>query len=475
MEHLEKIEKETKGKRARTINNARVVKLITEKNAVVGVEYVVNGTTHQAYGPVVLATGGFGADFSKDSILAQVRPDLLNLSTTNGEHCTGDGIKMAQDIGANTVDMDFVQVHPTGLVDPSDPNAKVKFLAAEALRGVGGLLLDAHGNRFVNELATRDYVSEVMGRNKGPFRLVLNGKASKEIEWHCKHYVGRGLMKKLSGPELAKEIGVSAEKLAETFRKYNEGAKHNKDEFGKKYFHNLPFDINDTFHVAQVCPLIHYCMGGLQIDIHGQVLSKKDNKPIAGLFAAGEVTGGVHIKNRLGGSSLTDCVVYGRIAGGTAAAYLFNQLCAGTPLAAAGEPVELNIKLSPSRKTLTLNINYASSTGEQQQQAPAQQEEAAPAAAAAPAPAKPKELKTYTLEEVAKHNKENDVWVVVNGVVLDVTEFKKRHPGGAKAIMLYAGKDATEEFNMLHDANVIEKYAPETIVGTLASSPKAKL
>jgi succinate dehydrogenase/fumarate reductase flavoprotein subunit len=92
--------------------------------------------------------------------------------------------------------MTSVQVHPTGLVHPGEPDAKVKFLAAEALRGVGGILLDANGERFCDELGRRDYVSGEMNKGKGPFRLILNGKASKEIEWHCKHYVGRGIMKK---------------------------------------------------------------------------------------------------------------------------------------------------------------------------------------------------------------------------------------------------------------------------------------
>ena len=92
---------------------------------------------------VIIATGGFAADFATDSILAKVRPDLMALPTTNGEHCTGDGIKMALAIGAGTVDMESVQVHPTGLVHPDEPDAKVKFLAAEALRvsglpGIGG-------------------------------------------------------------------------------------------------------------------------------------------------------------------------------------------------------------------------------------------------------------------------------------------------------------------------------------------------
>lgn len=80
----------------------------------------------------------------------------MKFPTTNGAHCTGDGIKMALDIGAETKDMDFVQVHPTGLIDPKEPDTKVKSLAAEALRGVGAIMIDPKGHRFVNELERRD-------------------------------------------------------------------------------------------------------------------------------------------------------------------------------------------------------------------------------------------------------------------------------------------------------------------------------
>merc|ERR1711906_68662 len=149
------------------------------------------------YGPVILCSGGFGADFGSDSLLAKYRPDLLHLPTTNGEHCTGDAIKIGEGIGAKTIDLEWVQVHPTGLVKPDDPDAKVKFLAAEALRGVGGIVLDAQGKRFANELGRRDYVTGMMWKNKGfkqghttGFFLCLNGKASTEITWHCKHYKG---------------------------------------------------------------------------------------------------------------------------------------------------------------------------------------------------------------------------------------------------------------------------------------------
>merc|ERR1712078_647916 len=190
-----------------------------------GVEYEQGGATKQVKGVVILATGGYGSDFGPDSILAKVNgkvsvdgqfPDMLKLSTTNGDHCTGDGIKMAEAIGAECVDLNWVQVHPTGLVHPDEPDAKVKFLAAEALRGVGGLLLDMDGNRFCNELGRRDYVTGMMWKNKGftqgnctGFFLCLNGKASEEITWHCKHYKGRGLMKSFKDMrEMAKEHNI---------------------------------------------------------------------------------------------------------------------------------------------------------------------------------------------------------------------------------------------------------------------------
>ena len=165
MERLEDLS-ESIPDRVKIKKKARVTKLIkNESGAVVGVEYQHNGKTETAYGPVILATGGYAADFTEDSLLKKYRPELLNLPTTNGEHCTGDGHKLALSIGANAVDLEKVQVHPTGLVDPNEPDAKVKFLAAEALRGVGGLLLDNTGKRFVDELQHRDYVTGKMWEN----------------------------------------------------------------------------------------------------------------------------------------------------------------------------------------------------------------------------------------------------------------------------------------------------------------------
>jgi len=327
--------------RAKIINKARVTKLITNASDVVGCEYEKAGQTIKEFGPVILCSGGFGADFSSDSLLAKYRPDLLHLPTTNGEHCTGDAIKMGTVVGAHAVDLEWVQVHPTGLVKPDDADAKIKFLAAEALRGVGGLIFDANGMRFANEMGRRDYVTGEMWKNKPPFRLCLNEAAAQEMIWHAKHYTGRGVMKHYaSGADLAKDMGVSLQVLVDTHQKHFEAAaKHEKDPdggpypaypsgkswdepsgktgSGKKFYKNQIEGskvATQQFYVAIITPVIHYCMGGLETSVNGEVVAV-GGKKINGLYVAGEAAGGVHGNNRLGGNSLLDCVVFGRVAG----------------------------------------------------------------------------------------------------------------------------------------------------------------
>jgi flavocytochrome c len=340
MQRFEKLAEQSD--RAKIVNKARVFNFLTNGNTVVGCEYEKAGMAYTEYGPVIVCSGGFGADFSADSLLGKYRPDLLHLPTTNGEHCTGDGIKMGERIGAATIDLEWVQVHPTGLVKPDDPDAKVKFLAAEALRGVGGVLIDRDGKRFANELGRRDYVTGQMWKNKPPFRLCLNKKASTEIHWHCEHYKGRGVMKYYaSGKALADEMKIDAATLKATFEDYNvngekqlkdpEGGPYNAypsgkswDTWGKKFYHNLPVLVEDEFHVAIVTPVIHYCMGGLQVTEKSEV-ENNQGKAIPGLYAAGEIAGGVHGNNRLGGNSLLDCVVFGRVAGRFCADWMFGK------------------------------------------------------------------------------------------------------------------------------------------------------
>merc|ERR1712190_714833 len=262
-------------------------------------------------------------------------------------------------IGAKTIDLEWVQVHPTGLVKPDDPDAKIKFLAAEALRGVGGLVLDANGKRFANELGRRDYVTGEMGKNKPPFRLCLNKAASDEIHWHCKHYTGRGVMKFYeTGAALAQDMGINVSVLEEEHQKHYEAAKKQEKDpeggswpaypsgkcwdeasgktgSGKKFYHNIiPGSAvkSEPFYVAIITPVIHYCMGGLEVDTNSAVLGA-DGKAIPGLYAAGEVAGGVHGNNRLGGNSLLDCVVFGRVSGRHCCEYMLGNDVKETSLA----------------------------------------------------------------------------------------------------------------------------------------------
>merc|ERR1712187_476881 len=184
------------------------------------------------------------------------------------------------------------------------------FLAAEALRGVGGLVLDAFGNRFANELGRRDYVTGEMWKNKPPFRLCLNKAASDEIAWHCKHYTGRGVMKfYASGAALAEDMGVSLQTLVDTHQAHYDAAKKREKDpeggpypaypsgktwdeasgktgSGKKFYHNIIDGskvATEPFYVAIITPVIHYCMGGLECTTDAEVVDK-GGKAIPGLY-----------------------------------------------------------------------------------------------------------------------------------------------------------------------------------------------
>jgi len=280
---------------------------------------------------------------------------------------------------------------------------------------------------------------------------------------------------------VAKGMGISVKTLEETFNQYNEVAKNNNDPWGKKFFQNLPLKIDDVFHVAIVVPVVHYCMGGVHTSPLGEIC-RPDGTPIPGLYAAGEVCGGVHGANRLGGSSLLDCVVFGRVSGRNVSGYLLQRALnyqqnvaqgrLATVLGHVAGDSRLTIDVSPQQNQVSVSFNWAPNQGsvapvvsspQQVSAGNAPVAQSAPKEEAAPAAS----LKDYTLDDVAKHNTEKDCWVVVNGKVLNVTNFLPEHPGGKKSILLFAGKDASEEFNMLHKPDVVDKYAPEAVIGNL--------
>lgn len=472
MQRLEELREQEPG-RVGIILKARVTALQTEGNRITGVKYLKpeDGAEASLDGPVVLATGGYAADFGEDSLLQAHRPDTMGLATTNGSHATGDGQKMVLAVGGNGIDMDKVQVHPTGLINPKDPDSKWKFLAAEALRGEGGILVNADGDRFCDELGHRDYVSSMMWENKFPIRLVLNSKASNALDFHCRHYSGRGLMKTMSGIDLAKEIGCSVDRLRRTFGAYNDFASGRaKDPWGKRFFHNTPLDIDDTFHVALMEPVLHFTMGGVEINDRAQVLTK-EREPFDGLYACGELAGGIHGANRLGGSSLLGCVVYGRVAGDSASNYLFREALRGAGNQAAQRLGRISLHLDqflPGQMTVQWgDTSPLAADGLAQTREPPAARDAEPEPQSQLKTPEPFSIpeREFSVEEVARHNTKEDLWVTVKGVVLDLTHWLNDHPGGPQAILNFMGRDATEEFEMLHDDEVIPKYSPRQVIG----------
>ena len=322
------------------IFNATVNELITneKKTSITGIKYYLNedpkNTVELKTKSVILATGGFGHDFdSDDSLLKEFVPDKMKFPTTNGKQTQGIGVKIARKIGIGLVDMNQVQIHPTGFVNLDDRYAKNKILAPELLRGVGGILINQKGERFCNELGTRDYVSQKiienceMAKNNSITQyesfMLINQKAIDVYGGKVDFYIKKGYLRKYDSLKIFTEkMGISNyyDNLVKTIKKYNQSADKKSDKFGKKVFPQK-FDLNDYIYVGVITPSIHYCMGGLMMT-HNAELIKTNGDIMNGLFAAGEVTGGLHGGNRLGGNSLMECGVFGRRAARAAVEYV---------------------------------------------------------------------------------------------------------------------------------------------------------
>ncbi|CAI4045065.1 hypothetical protein SUVZ_10G2370 [Saccharomyces uvarum] len=269
---------------------------------------------------VVFCSGGFG--FSKD-MLREFSPDLIHLPTTNGKQTTGDGQKILSKSGAELIDMDQVQVHPTGFIDPNDRKNNWKFLAAEALRGLGGILLHpTTGRRFTNELNTRDAVTmdiqSKCPRNDNRALLVMSEKVYDKYTNNINFYMAKNLVKKVPIRDLIQnyDLQTTEPDLVNELKNYSDV--NTKDKFDRSLIINA-FDGNispeTSVYVGEITPVVHFTMGGVKINENSQVIMKNSESVLSkGLYAAGEVSGGVHGANRLGGSSLLECVVFGKIA-----------------------------------------------------------------------------------------------------------------------------------------------------------------
>ena len=259
---------------------------------------------------VILATGGFGANLD---MVTQYKPELAGFMTTNAAGAQGQGIEMATAIGAGIVDMDQIQIHPT-------VEANTAALITEGLRGDGAILVNANGERFIDEVGTRDVVSAAEIAQPGSYSWLIVDQAMVDASSVIQGYIKKGYTKTgATYEELAKELDVDPATFANTMETWNSYVEAKNDpDFGRTSFANKL----DTapYYAIKVTAGVHHTMGGLTINTNTEVL-KADGTVIPGLFAAGEVTGGVHGANRLGGNAVADFTVFGRIAGKAASDY----------------------------------------------------------------------------------------------------------------------------------------------------------
>lgn len=288
--------------------------LVNENNEVIGVKATqADGTEIEVEGKaVVLATGGFGANLE---MVAEYDPALEGFVTTNAPGALGDGIAMATAVGAATVDMDQIQIHPT-------VEQGTSALITEGLRGDGAILVNAEGVRFCDEVGTRDVVSAAEIAQTGGFAWLVVDNKMVEKSAVIQGYIKSGYMVEGETFEnLATAMGVDETVFATTMNDWNRCVEEKKDpQFNRTSFAE---PLNEgPYYAVKIAPGIHHTMGGLSINENAEVLDASGNA-IAGLFAAGEVTGGVHGANRLGGNAVCDIIVFGRLAGTSAADYAF--------------------------------------------------------------------------------------------------------------------------------------------------------
>ena len=308
------------------ITDTAVKNLIIEDGRVTGVVGEgMNGQQVTVHADaVILASGGFGANTKMlkeyNTYWTEIDDDI---KTSNSPAITGDGILLGQQAGADLVGMGFSQMMPV-----SDPETGALFSGLQ-VPPQNFVMVNQKGERFVNEYGSRDLLTQAAIDNGGLFyliadELIKNTAYNTSQEKIDKQVAAGTLYRADTLAELAEQIQVDPQVLTATIEKYNAAVDAGVDEeFGKDVF-DLKVEVA-PFYATPRKPAVHHTMGGLKIDVNTHVLDK-EGAVIPGLYAAGEVAGGIHAGNRLGGNSLTDIFTFGRIAGKTA----INELKAHT-------------------------------------------------------------------------------------------------------------------------------------------------
>lgn len=290
--------------------NTKAVEIISEGNKVTGIKVEnKNGNTYTINAKaVILASGGFGAN---PDIVTKYKPELEGFGTTNQPGATGDVLSMLEKLDIALTDMKEIQTHPT--VVP-----RINEMITEGVRGDGAILVNRDGKRFINELETRDTVSKAILSQEGKSAFLIFDQQVVDTASAIKKYSDAGLLTEATSlKELGEKLKINATELEGTIAAYNEYYKgQNDSEFGRRL---LNVELTKApFYGVEVSPAIHHTMGGIKINTNTEVINNSGNV-VEGLYAAGEVTGGIHGGNRIGGNAVTDITVFGKIAGKNAA------------------------------------------------------------------------------------------------------------------------------------------------------------
>lgn len=261
---------------------------------------------------VIVATGGFSAN--RDMVL-KYRPDLDGFVTTNHSGATGCGIAILEKVGADTVDLGEIQIHPT-------VEQNTSYLISESIRGGGAILVNQQGQRFFNEMETRDKVSASIIALPEKYAYILFDEQVRAKNKAADEYLSRGFVVSAASPrELADKLAIDADALQATLTRYNRFVeKRHDDDFGRQTALRHPLN-QGPFYAIRIAPGVHHTMGGVVINTDTAVLDRK-KRVIRGAFAAGEVVGGIHGGNRIGGNAIADIIVFGIQAGRNAATYV---------------------------------------------------------------------------------------------------------------------------------------------------------
>jgi fumarate reductase flavoprotein subunit len=275
------------------------VRLLTDENEAVTVQAK----------SVVVATGGFSAN---SAMVVKYRPDLEGFVTTNHKGATGGGIALLERIGAGTVDMGEIQIHPT-------VEQNTSYLISESIRGGGAILVNQQGSRFYNEMSTRDKVSAAIIALPEHFAYIVFDEHVRAKNKAADEYIAKGLVTSASSPRaLAAALGMDEQAFLATLERYNGFVeKQHDDDFGRTTALRAPIN-EGPFHAIQIAPGVHHTMGGVTVNTQTEVLNT-EHQVIPGAYAAGEVVGGIHGENRIGGNAVADIIIFGTLAGHQAA------------------------------------------------------------------------------------------------------------------------------------------------------------